>query len=359
MTALIYGATGYIGRLCARRAAAAGLRPVLAGRNASALAALGEELSLPTRAFALDDPAATRTALTDITVVLNCAGPFHRTLLPLIEACLDVGSHCLDLAGEVPEFQMAATYHDQAVRAGVMLLPGAGFGVVPTDCLAVHLHRQLPEATHLELAFQTVGGLSRGTAATLLRDLAHPGVRRRDGKLVPQRAAAHRLRVDFGQGPATVVTNPWRADLYTAGCSTGIPAVDTYIALPALMAGLMRLAPRLPAVFDSALWHAAMNGLIRRLPVGPSDQQLAQGASHIWGRVSTPDGRTATALLHGPEAYEFTAQTARLLLERALGGQAPPGFQTPATAYGPDLVLDIAGVRRTDTEPSGTSWNGH
>lgn len=347
-TALIYGATGYIGRLCARRAQEAGVRPVLAGRDRQALTALGTELGLPVRIFGLDDPAEARRALTGITVLLNCAGPFDRTAAPLIKSCVDSGTHYLDLAGEVPEFQTAVDHHDKALRADVMLLPGAGFGVVPTDCLAAGLHQRLPEATHLDLAFQTIGGLSRGTAGTLLRDLAHPGVHRRDGQLTAQRAAAQRLTVDFGDGPVTTVTNPWRADLLTAGHSTGIPDIDTYIALPAPVAGLMRLAQRAPTVFDSRPWHSATKSLVRRLPAGPTDERLASGASHVWGRVSAPDGRTATAVLHGPEAYEFTAQTARLLLQRVLAGKATPGFQTPATAYGPDLVLEIDGVYRTE-----------
>ncbi len=130
---------------------------------------------------------------------------------------------------------------------------------MPTDCLAAHLAKQLPDATRLELAFQTIGGLSRGTAATVARDLHHSGFRRHDGELVPQRAAAQRRRVDFGQGPVTVATNPWRADLVTAAHSTGIPTIDTYTALPGPLRGLMRLAPTVPALFGSRPWRAAMN----------------------------------------------------------------------------------------------------
>jgi short subunit dehydrogenase-like uncharacterized protein len=348
-TAMIYGATGYIGRLCARRAVAAGLRPVLAARDATALAALGGELDLPTRAFGLDDPAAVRAGLAGTIALVNCAGPFDRTSAPLIDGCVRTGTHYLDLAGEVPEFQAAAARDADAGEAGVMLLPGAGFGVVPTDCLAVHLHQRLPQATRLELAFQTVGGISRGTAATLLRDLPRTGVRRVDGRFLPQRAAVRRLSADFGQGPVTVAANPWRADLVTAAHSTGIANIDTYTALPAPVRGLMRMAAKMPMIFGSAPWHATMNTLIRRLPPGPTEKQLAMGSSHIWGRVSAPDGREATALLHGPEAYEFTAQTARLLLERILSdGPAKAGFQTPASAFGADLVLDIGGVHRVD-----------
>ncbi|MGI5397309.1 saccharopine dehydrogenase family protein [Streptomyces sp. CA-251251] len=347
-TALIYGATGYMGRLTARRAAEAGMRPVLAGRDASALAATGRELDLRARAFTLEDPAVVREALSDITVVLNSAGPFDRTAKPLIDACLHTGTHYLDLAGEVPDFQLAADRDEEARAAGVMLLPGAGFGVVPTDSLAVHLHRRLPDADRLDIAFQAIGGISRGTATTLLSDLPRTGVRLQAGVYLPQRAAANTTKIDFGTGPATVVANPWRADLLTAAHSTGIQTIDTYTALPAPVRVLMKLAMRMPAVFTSAPWRALTQTLVRRLPAGPSDTALADGSSHVWAQVSTRDGRRAVAVLHGPEAYEFTARTAQVLLQRTLDGQATPGFQTPASAYGPDLVLTIPDVSRQD-----------
>ncbi|SCK06177.1 trans-acting enoyl reductase family protein [Streptomyces sp. WMMB 322] len=348
MTALIYGVTGYMGRLTAARAAEAGLRPVLAGRDPDRTAAIGRELGLPTRAFALDDPSAVRRGLADVTVVLNGAGPFGRTSRPLIEACIETGTHYLDFAGEVPEFEIAAGLGERARQAGVMLLPGAGFGVVPTDSLAVHLHRRLSGADRLEIAFQTVGGLSRGTASTLLRDLPRTGVRRQGGSYVRHRAAAVTKKADFGAGPVTVASNPWRADLLTAAHSTGIPTIDTYTALPAPVRVLMRLAARLPRLFGSRAWYRLLDPLVRRLPAGPDEEELAKGSSHIWGRATAPDGRRVTATMHGPEAYEFTARTARLLLQRVLAGEFTPGFQTPASVYGPDLVLEIDGVRRTD-----------
>ncbi|MFD4543803.1 saccharopine dehydrogenase family protein [Streptomyces bauhiniae] len=347
-TALIYGATGYIGRLTARRAVEAGMRPVLAGRDAAALAGAGRELGLPVRAFALDDQAAVYDAVGGGAVVLNCAGPFDRTAPPLIDACLRAGTHYLDLAGEVPEFRLAADHDGQARAAGVMLLPGAGFGVVPTDSIAVHLKRRLPGADRLEIAFHTVGGLSRGTAATLLRDLPRTGVRLDQGVYRPHRAASVTRKIDFGRGPVTAAANPWRADLLTAAHSTGIRTIDTYTVLPAPVRTLMTLAPKAPALFTSAPWRAVTNALIRRLPPGPDDAALAKGSSHVWARVTDSGGQQASAVLHGPEAYEFTARAALAVLRRVLDGDHPPGFQTPASAYGPDLVLTIPGVTRHD-----------
>lgn len=353
-TVLIYGATGYAGRLCARRAVEAGLHPVLAGRDRTALDTVGAELGLPTRAFALGEPVQVRTALSGIVAVLNCAGPFAATAPVLMEACLGAGVHYLDLAGEVPEFLAAGERDVAAVEAGIVLMPGAGFGVVPTDCLAAYLVGLLPEATSLDLAFRTVGGVSRGTVATLLAGLPTTGWRRSEGGLVPARFGERRRTVDFGTGAVTVTNNPWRADLVTAARSTGVATVDTWTALPGPVRGLLRLGPRFPGFFRSRAWRSTAGALLRRLPAGPDEKALAAGSYQVWGSASASNGRRVAALLDGPEAYEFTARAAVLLVRRVAAGGVVPGFQTPSTAFGADIVLEIAGVTRRDLDPGRT-----
>ena len=72
---LLYGANGYTGRLVAEEAVRRGLQPILAGRNADELEALGQRLHLPVRVFGLDAPTAVRAGLQDVGLVLHCAGP--------------------------------------------------------------------------------------------------------------------------------------------------------------------------------------------------------------------------------------------------------------------------------------------
>ncbi|MBC8074457.1 MAG: saccharopine dehydrogenase NADP-binding domain-containing protein, partial [Chloroflexales bacterium] len=215
-TMMIYGASGYTGALIARAAVRQGLRPILAGRSADKLAPLASELGLTTRAFDLQNPAVVEGQLGGIAVLLNAGGPFKRTAQPLAAACLRTGTHYLDLAGEVPEFEALLARDQEAQAAGVLLMPGVGFGVVPTDCLAVYLKGQLPSATTLTLAFETVGGVSPGTAETVIEDLPGGGVARRDGRLVRVPAGLHRRQIDFGRGPVATLSNPWRGDLSTA-----------------------------------------------------------------------------------------------------------------------------------------------
>jgi short subunit dehydrogenase-like uncharacterized protein len=342
---LIYGANGYTGELIARRAVEHGLRPILAGRNADAVGALARELALPHRAFAAD--AAGEGTLDGARVVLNCAGPFARTAVPLAEVCLRAGACYLDVTGEVEVFEALAALDEAARRAGVMLLPGVGFDVVPSDCLAAHLKRRLPTATHLTLAFRPSGGVSRGTATTLVENAHRGGLVRRQGVLtrVPLGGAAR--RVDFGRGERVAVRIPW-GDVATAWHSTGIPNIEVYVAAPAVARWALRLARPLAPLLARPAVKRVLRSYVRRGPPGPDAGQRARGHTVIWGEVRDQEGRRAVSRLQGPEGYEFTVRTALLCLEQAWKGQAPPGFQTPARAFGPDFVLAVDGVRRED-----------
>ena len=138
---MLYGAAGYTGALIAQHARDRGHRPVLAGRSAPAVATLAEHLGLQHRAVALDDPAALTASLAGVYLVLNAAGPFLRTAAPLTEACLRAGVHYLDIGNELQVFRTLYGLDQRARQAGITIMPGAGFGVVATNCLARSLHK--------------------------------------------------------------------------------------------------------------------------------------------------------------------------------------------------------------------------
>lgn len=353
---LIYGANGYTGELVARRAVERGLRPVLAGRSTAGVAALAGELGLPHRVVGLDDPAALDAALAGRIVVLHCAGPFSRTSKPMADACLRTGVHYLDITGEIAVFE-ALFRRDAAARAaGVILLPGVGFDVVPSDCLAAHLKRRLPTATELALAFRLLGRVSRGTATTALEGAHKGGAVRRNGTIVPV-AAAHTTRtVDFGRGPVRVAAIPW-GDVSTAYHSTGIPNITVYTSVPPSAIALMRASRLLKPLLATRPAQEILRGLVRRQPPGPDAEERARGLSLLWGEARDDAGRRVVSRLRGPEGYTLTAIAAIHVAEKVLSGQALPGFQTPSRAYGPDLVLELDGVTREDQPLIG--WNAY
>lgn len=344
---LLYGATGYVGAETARLAVASGLRPVLAGRDAGKLDALAAELGLESRAFDLQDPRRIEQGLQGLGVVLHCAGPFIYTSAPMVAACLRTGAHYLDLTGEIPVYEAVAAQDGEARRRGVMLLPGVGFDVVPSDCLAVYLKQRLPSATHLALAFKTEGpaGLPPGTQRTAIEMVSYGDRVRRLGRLETPEEAVKTCTVDFGRGPVQAFRLTW-GDVFTAYYSTGIPNIEDYAVLPQALRrqtaamGSLRPLLKLPVV----------RSLLKRgVKPGATADERARTVTHVWGEVQDDQGRKAAARLHGPEAgLVWTARAALKAVQKALAGNAPPGFQTPGLAYGPDFVLECEGVTRED-----------
>ncbi|SEW19700.1 saccharopine dehydrogenase family protein [Halobacterium jilantaiense] len=345
MTLLVYGAYGYTGELVAEELADRGRDPVLAGRNDVKLGRIGTRLGCETRALPVGDADA---HLDDVDVVLNCAGPFVETAEPLVEACLAAGVDYLDVTGEIPVFETLARRDDDAADAGVTLLPGVGFDVVPTDCLAAHLADRLPDATHLSLGFEPHGGLSPGTAATALGQFADDGAVRRDGRLVAVPPGHRERRIDFGNGVRTGVTIPW-GDVSTAYHSTGIPNVDVYVPMPKAARRLLSASRHLRPVLGAEPVSDALQSLARRFVDGPDETERESGRAYVWGEArNEATGETAVSRLVTPETYALTVDAASTAAERALDGDAPDGYQTPSTAYGPDFVTDLDGVTRTD-----------
>lgn len=344
---LLYGSTGFVGDAIARLAVQRGIRPILAGRNADKLKTQANELGLEYRAFTLEDAKAIDSALKDVTVVLHCAGPYFHTFKPMVDACLRVSRHYLDITGEIPVYEAIAARDAQAKAQGVMLLPSVGFDVVPTDCLAVHLKQRLPFATRLTLAFQIEGpaGHPPGTQRTMIELIPFGNRVRHQGRLeIPERGMKTRL-IDFGKGPVHATRLTW-GDVFMAYYSTGIPNIEDYIVLPEAVRRKMALLDYLRPLFKLA---AVRNFLKRGVKPGSTAEQRAKTSTHVWGEVEDDQGQKAVSRLHGPEAgVVWTARTALATVQKVLAGNASPGFQTPALAYGADFVLECEGVTRED-----------
>jgi short subunit dehydrogenase-like uncharacterized protein len=281
--------------------------------------------------------------------VLHCAGPFVHTSRQMADACLRTRTHYLDITGEIAVFEALAACDAEARAAGIMVLPGVGFDVVPSDCLAAHLKRRLPSATSLALAFQALGRVSRGTANTAVENLARGGMVRRAGTLVAVPANYKTRVIDLGRGPVTASAIPW-GDVSTAFSSTGIPNIEVYTVLSATTRLLMAASGELRPVLASYAAQRLLKRLVRGQPLGPSDEERARGMSLLWGEVVDDLGARCVSRVRAPEGYTLTALTALAIAEKALAGQAPAGFQTPSRAYGADLILEIPGVTREDIE---------
>jgi hypothetical protein len=205
-----------------------------------------------------------------------------------------------------------------------MLLPGVGFDVVPSDCLAAHLARRLPDATRLALAFRA-GSASRGTLETAVEGLGRPGAVRRGGRIVPVPPAWRTRRIDFGDGrPRDATTIPW-GDVSTAWHSTGIPDVEVYAAMPAAARRLLAASRWLAPVLRSGPVRRALARRVRAGPAGPDEAARGRGVGLLWGEAVAADGRRVEARLRTPEPYTLTARTA-VHLARGRSRRGARGF---------------------------------
>lgn len=343
---LIYGATGYTGKLTARTAKEKGLKPILAGRSEAKLKALAEQLGFAYRAFDLSERAKLDAALGEVDVVLHIAGPFSATSKPMVDACLRTGTHYLDITGEIDVFEAVAARDGEAKAAGVMLLPGVGFDVVPSDCLAAHLKRRLPDANDLKIYIGGLANMSRGTGKTMVEGVAQGTRVRRDGRFVSM-AKANQDSIDFGDGPKPTIGVSW-GDVSTAYHSTKIPNIEVQFgSVPQLAA-----AQRLPSFIKTIMGWPFVQGLLKaqidRMPEGPTDEQRREGRAILIGvATNTKNERVRTRLTTG-EGYTLTAHTGLDIARRVMAGELKPGFQTPSLAYGADFILGFDGVRRED-----------
>ncbi|SDZ89763.1 saccharopine dehydrogenase family protein [Microbulbifer marinus] len=340
---MIYGAYGYTGELIAREAVARGYRPVLAGRNAKKLQPLAEELGLPAMAVSLDATETLERTLRDMDVVIHCAGPFSATAEPMMRACIAAGTHYQDITGEMEVYRTAHALDAEAKAAGVVLCPGTGFDVIPTDCLAAALHKAIPSATHLTLGFDSDSGLSPGTAKTSIESLGVGGAVRRNGKVEVIGHGELTRQIDFGRGEKFAVAIPW-GDVATAYYSTGIPNIEVYIPMsPRRAKKLQRL--------NKFRWLLRMNwvqnwlkGKVEKSVRGPSEEKRSEQQTWVWGEVRNDRrgerkiGRVVTA-----NGYDVTVSGSLAVMEFLLDYQDDGGYFTPSKLCGYELVEKLPG----------------
>jgi short subunit dehydrogenase-like uncharacterized protein len=298
------------------------------------------------RIFELDHPTINQ-ALEDVEVVLHCAGPYIHTAKPMVEACLATQTHYLDITGEIDVFEMLHQYDERAKKAGIMVLPGCGFDVVPTDCLAQYLHNQMPDATHLSLGFASRGGgLSHGTAMTAIENLGELGKVRENGKIV-ERPIAHKTQLlEFGKEFKSYgVTIPW-GDVSTAFHSTGIPNVEVFFGVPERNIRLIQMQSKLNFLLKTKIVKSLAKAFINKKEAGPDEKTRNKAKSYVWGRVRNANGNRKTAYLITQETYTLTAVTAVNIVQKVLKDDFTIGFQTPSNAYGADLIMEVPNTLR-------------
>lgn len=339
---LIYGAYGYTGRLIVAESLKNGIKPIIAGRNPEKTKSFAEKHNLEFDVFEVSEREKLENWLKKGDLVIHCGGPFIHTAKDMVEACIATDTHYLDITGEYQVFDLVKTYDEKAKEKNLMLMPGAGFDVVPSDCLAKHLHNKLPGATDLTLAFVSKGGkLSRGTAKTMIENLGDPQIRRRGGEYEAVTMGKSLKEVDYGDFKQISMGISW-GDVSTAFHSTGIPNIEVFSGTDEQQINKLKKTLRLSFILKSRI---IKNYLIRQMdkrPDGPRDEKREAARMFLWGQVSD-DNDTVEARLITPNGYTLTALTSVLIAQKVFDGNFKKGFQTPSSAYGEGLILEVEG----------------
>mgnify|MGYP002713133395 CR=1 FL=1 len=341
----IYGAYGYTGRLITDYALRQGFNPIVGGRDECKLKELAANNDLEYIVLTAEDTEAWDKILDKVSLVLNCAGPFALTVRSIVPACIAHGVHYLDITGEIEVFEFIQSQNEEAIKKGVVLMPGVGFDVVPTDCLSAQLHDKLPSATHLELAFQGTSGVSRGTALSMARRYHTGGTMRKEGELVSVPLAHEVKLIHFGEQDRLCVSIPW-GDVFTAYYTTHIENIKVFTGISLKTLKSLRLYRKFKGIAKTQLVQWGLKKVIKSKIDGPSAIKRATCLTHLWGKVTdTATNKTVEAELTTPESYYLTSLTAIESVKRVLKGKCQPGYQTPAMAFGKDYILSFDRVK--------------
>lgn len=350
---MIYGASGYSGRLIALEARKRGYKPLLAGRDSEKLRAISNKLNLPFRVFDLEsDAEELRNQLQDIQLLLNCAGPFSQTSQPLIEACLEAKCNYLDITGEINVFEALHQRHEQAYQRDIVICPGVGFDVIPTDAIATVLKNELPDATHLSLSFSAPGSISPGTAKTGIEGLKEKTKIRKNGQLISVPAAKMRREIPFAD-KRRKASLMGLADVASAYYSTGIPNIDTWLPMPTQAHIQLKASNYVRAVLKMTAVQSRLKNKAASNLKGPNKEQRDKFSSQIWGEVRNKDGESVQAILTTCNAYKLTIHGALGIVEYVLNNHKhiEGGYYTPTQLVGPGFVSTLPGCSQIQLLP--------
>jgi short subunit dehydrogenase-like uncharacterized protein len=332
-------------QLIAKAAVARGVRPILAGRNLDKVKAVADPLGLTARAFDRSEPARIDAAIKDISALLCAAGPFSATSRPAADACLRNRVHYLDVTGEIDVFEALAARDAEAETRGVTLLPGVGFDVVPSDCLAAHLKRRLPDAKDLKLYLSLGANMSRGTGKTMIEAIGAGTRLRRKGRIVS------RDRAERGRAISEKARSRRSRSV---GATSRLRFIRPAFPTSRFNSRRCRRSERSPARLGSSShssdWTSCKASSRRALTACQRGSEAARGAGRavLVGVARNENGQTVRSRLRTPEGYTLTAETAFDAAQRVAAGEVKPGFQTPSLAFDADYILNFDGVTRED-----------
>jgi short subunit dehydrogenase-like uncharacterized protein len=334
---LLFGATGYTGRLTAKALSRRGADFAIAGRDRQKLRALASLTGDPeVRVASVGDVDALTAALSDVKVLVTCVGPFVELGSTAVDAALRAGTHYIDSTGEGTFIEGLIRARSGAAReAGIAMAPASGFDEVPADVAATLAVDGLEDAgLVLTYAFPSSG--SRGTLRSALPIVTSEGRWIEDGRAVPIRAGERSRWSPMPPplGPKPAVSFPL-AEGHLAPLHLELRSLELYITIdPVLRAGLKVGLPLLRALSASPVAMSGVTRFFDLLPEGPSEQQRDAGHWTILAEARSRGGWRNVALT-GTNVYGLTAEfLAAGALRMTEGDFTARGVVSPVQAMG-------------------------
>jgi short subunit dehydrogenase-like uncharacterized protein len=344
---VLFGATGYTGRLVAEAMVERGLRPVLASRSGDKCSKLADELGegLETRVADVSEPKTIGDLVGRGDVLVSTVGPFLRYGAPAVAAAATHGAHYLDSTGEPPFIrEVFDRYGAAAKKSDCGLVTAFGYDFVPGNLAgALALERAGESAVRVDVGYFFTGHNrpSGGTAASLAGVLTEEGFAYREGHVKPERSAKRARSFPVGEKERGAISVGGSEHYALPRVAPQLEEVNVYLgwfgpvsrALPVMSFGGSVLM-RLPGV--EGIWGAARERLLKGSTGGPDEDERSRGGSHIVGIAYDASGDQLSEVhLTGVNGYTFTGRILAWGAERAAnGGLRGTGAFGPVDAFG-------------------------
>lgn len=387
---VLYGASGFVGKLTVQYFASQVLphpvRWAIAGRNRQKLEAVKAQLGAAVASVDVlvadsRDQGAVDAMVQQTRVLLNTAGPFALYATPIVDACVRLSTHYVDITGETPWVKdLIDTYHEQAMSNGTRIIPFCGFDSVPSDLGTYLVVRYMEQVLGLPCPkvnayFQMYGGFNGGTLASAFNLYDSGQVSRVADPFLLNPIGEHsQQELDLNRDPALPYydrdTETWVGPFFMGPVNTRVVrrsaglfaqwqqpygpdfTYQEYLKFDPPLAWLQATGVTAGlALFAGAIQHPSVRSLLQPLlpqpGSGPSEQTRAAG----WFRCElvgwTIDGHRVQGLIcdqgdPGNRAtVKFVCESALSLvfnLDSLPGGQQRGGILTPATGLGDVLA---------------------
>jgi short subunit dehydrogenase-like uncharacterized protein len=362
---VLFGATGYTGRLVAEAMVERGMKPVLAARSRDKLEALAEELGggLETAVADVSNPPSVSALVERGDVLVTTVGPFARWGAPAAAAATTAGAHYLDSTGE-PAFirEVFERYGPAAERNGAGMLTAFGYDWVPGNLAgAIALRRAGNDAVRIDVGYFITGRASPsgGTQATMAASLGEPGFAFREGRVRKERTAKRVRGFQVGSKRREAVSVGSSEHFTLPRIAPQLREVNAYLGWFGPMTRPMQafsLGASLPGA--SRLLKLAGERFVKGSSGGPDAEARKRSGSHIVAIAYDGAGKElAEVHVTGVDGYTFTGRVlawgAQLAGEGGLQGTGALG---PVDAFG--LVALTDGCRWAGLDEEGADRGG-